>query len=59
MISRPRTREQKESFYPRPCEHLQRRCGIESSDVVVSNTENRDEDWSFGLGRAQFLPAEL
>jgi phenylpyruvate tautomerase PptA (4-oxalocrotonate tautomerase family) len=59
MTSRPRTREQKERFYSTLCEHLQRRCGVEPSDLVVSITENPDEDWCFGLGRAQFLTGEL
>jgi len=27
--------------------------------VVVSFVENGDEDWSFGLGRAQFLTGDL
>jgi len=26
---------------------------------VVSIVENSDEDWSFGLGRGQFLTGEL
>jgi hypothetical protein len=26
---------------------------------VVSFVENGDEDWSFGLGRAQFLTGDL
>jgi 4-oxalocrotonate tautomerase len=26
---------------------------------MVSVTENTDEDWSFGYGRAQFLTGEL
>ena len=38
---------------------LRKACGISSSDVVVSFVENGDEDWSFGLGRAQFLTGDL
>ena len=59
LTSRPRTQQQKENFYRLLCEELQRRCGIAPSDVIVSFTENTDEDWSFGLGRAQFLTGEL
>ncbi len=59
ITSRPRTREQKEAFYRLLCETLATRCGIASSDVIVSISENSDEDWSFGLGRAQFLTGEL
>ena len=59
VTSRPRTRQSKEAFYRILCEELERRCGITPSDVVVSITHNTDEDWSFGLGRAQFLTGEL
>lgn len=59
VTSRSRSREQKEAFYRVVCEQLERRCGISPSDVVVTITENTDEDWSFGLGRAQFLTGEL
>jgi len=59
MTSRPRKREQKEAFYRLLCEELERACGIAPSDVVVSIVENSDEDWSFGLGRGQFLTGEL
>lgn len=59
VSSRPRLREQKEAFYRLLCEELERSCGIPPSDVVVSIVENADEDWSFGLGRGQFLTGEL
>jgi len=59
VTSRPRTREQKETFYRLLCEELERSCGIAPSDVMVSIVENTDEDWSFGLGRGQFLTGEL
>ena len=59
VISRPRRREEKEAFYRLLCEELNRACGIAPSDVMVSIVENTDEDWSFGLGRAQFLTGEL
>jgi phenylpyruvate tautomerase PptA (4-oxalocrotonate tautomerase family) len=59
VTSRRRSREQKEAFYRLLAEQLQRRCNIKPTDVVVAVTENTDEDWSFGLGRAQFLTGEL
>lgn len=59
VISRPRTREKKEAFYRLLCAELERACGIAPSDVMVSIVENTDEDWSFGLGRGQFLTGEL
>ncbi len=59
VTSRPRKREQKETFYWLLCEELERSCSIAPSDVVVSIVENTDEDWSFGLDRGQFLTGEL
>jgi len=59
VTSRPRKKKQKEAFYKLLCEELERSCGIAPSDVAVSIVENSDEDWSFGLGRAQFLTGEL
>jgi phenylpyruvate tautomerase PptA (4-oxalocrotonate tautomerase family) len=59
VTSRPRGREAKENFYKLTAEALQESCGIEPSDLVVSFVENTDEDWSFGMGRAQFLTGEL
>lgn len=59
VTSRPRPREAKETFYRLLVEELKASCGIEPSDVAVSIITNTDEDWSFGLGRAQFLTGEL
>jgi len=59
VTGRKRKKKQKEDFYGLLCEELEKACGISSSDVVVSFVENGDEDWSFGLGRAQFLTGDL
>jgi hypothetical protein len=59
IVTRPRGKEAKVVFYETLCAALQARCGIAPSDVMVSFTENGDEDWSFGIGRAQFLTGEL
>ena len=59
VISRPRGKEAKQTFYRLLTEELQASCGIAPSDVMVSVIENTDEDWSFGLGRAQFLEGDL
>jgi phenylpyruvate tautomerase PptA (4-oxalocrotonate tautomerase family) len=59
VITRRRKKKQKEAFYRLLCEEFERECGIDPSDVMVTITENRDEDWSFGMGRAQFLTKEL
>ena len=59
VVSRPRGKEAKQEFYKLLTEELQKSCGIAPSDVMVSIVENSDEDWSFGLGRAQFLEGDL
>jgi len=59
VTTRPRSTEMKQDFYRMLCEEFETSCGIQSSDVVVSMVSNTDEDWSFGLGRAQFLTGEL
>ena len=59
VTTRPRGRELKELFYKLLVDELEKSCGIAKSDVVVSMVTNSDEDWSFGLGRAQFLTGEL
>jgi phenylpyruvate tautomerase PptA (4-oxalocrotonate tautomerase family) len=59
VTTRPRSRLEKRDFYELLCQELLRRCEVKASDVVVSITQNADEDWSFGYGRAQFIPGEL
>jgi hypothetical protein len=59
VTSRPRATEAKQAFYALLCDHLQQACGLAPSDVIISFVENGDADWSFGLGRAQFLTGEL
>ena len=59
VVSRPRSKASKEAFYRLLTEKLQKAAGIAPSDVMVSIIVNSDEDWSFGLGRAQFLTGEL
>jgi phenylpyruvate tautomerase PptA (4-oxalocrotonate tautomerase family) len=59
VTSRPRPPNQKVALYRLVCEQLESRCGISPRDVMISLVENSDEDWSFGLGRAQFLTGDL
>lgn len=59
VLSRPRSREQKLAFYANVSNDLGEKCGVQAQDVVIAFAENGDEDWSFGLGRAQFLTGEL
>lgn len=59
VVSRRRPRELKQKFYELLASRLAERCGLDPADLIVSITENNDEDWSFGHGRAQFLTGEL
>ena len=59
VTTRPRGKKPKQKFYKLLVEELQKSCGIAPADVMVSLVENTDEDWSFGLGRAQFLEGDL
>ena len=59
VTTRPRARALKEIFYKRMAEELEKHCGVAPSDVMINFVTTTDEDWSFGLGRAQFLTGEL
>jgi phenylpyruvate tautomerase PptA (4-oxalocrotonate tautomerase family) len=59
VTTRPRTRLEKQNFYELLCRELVQHCGMKASDIVVAITQNADEDWSFGYGRAQFITGEL
>ncbi len=59
ITTRPRSTAEKQNFYKTLCDELETHCGIAPSDVMVALVENKDEDWSFGHGRAQFLTGEL
>lgn len=59
VISRPRSIDDKQTFYRLLCEALADKCDIPASDVMVTFVENTDADWSFGNGEAQFLTGKL
>ena len=59
VTARVCTRKTKENFYRLLCDKLHRYCGIAPSDVVVTVAENTEDNWSFGLGHAQFVTHEL
>lgn len=49
----------KKKFYALLAQGLEQACGVPPADLMVSIVINSDEDWSFGLGRAQFLEGDL
>ena len=54
-----RDEEQKKALYAGLAMALQERAGVRPEDLIVSVVENGLADWSFGLGRAQFLEGDL
>lgn len=59
VISKARTVEAKTDLYSILAEQLNTHCDIAPSDLILAITENRDADWSFGGGEAQFLTGAL
>jgi phenylpyruvate tautomerase PptA (4-oxalocrotonate tautomerase family) len=59
VFQQGRDDEQKKALYARLAERLQSDCGVATTDLVVSVAANGRGDWSFGLGRAQFLEGDL
>ncbi|MBO3065008.1 tautomerase family protein [Staphylococcus shinii] len=59
IITRPRTQQQKQSFYSELTNKLHDDMGIRKEDIMFSLIENTDEDWSFFNGEAQFLNGTL
>ena len=61
MISRQgrKTRSQKEKLYELLARNLKRDCDLDPADLIISITDNGDEDLSLGYGKAQFANGEL
>jgi phenylpyruvate tautomerase PptA (4-oxalocrotonate tautomerase family) len=59
VFQQGRSEEQKKALYSRLAERLEAECGVAPTDLMVSVAANGREDWSFGLGRAQFLEGDL
>lgn len=59
IFSRPRKKEMKLEFYRLLVDDLNQKLGISKKDILISFFENKDEDWSFADGQAQFITGEL
>jgi phenylpyruvate tautomerase PptA (4-oxalocrotonate tautomerase family) len=53
-----RSTAQKQAMYAAMSERLAK-IGIAPTDLIISVSENTKADWSFGMGRAQFLEGDL
>ena len=49
------TRAQKEMLFELTARNLQRDCGLDPADLFIVITENEDDDWSIGYGKALFF----
>jgi phenylpyruvate tautomerase PptA (4-oxalocrotonate tautomerase family) len=54
-----RDESQKKALYAALARALEARVGLRPEDLIVSIVANTSADWSFGLGRAQFLDCDL
>ena len=59
IFQQGRSSEQKQAAYAQLAARLEQECDVRPEDLVVSVTANERADWSFGLGRAQFLEGDL
>lgn len=59
VLQQGRSEEQRRSLYAELADQLQQRTGLDPMDLVVAVSANTKADWSFGLGRAQFLDGDL
>ena len=55
-ISHGRTADQKRALYRRIVELLTEHAGVRAEDVLINLVEVAKENWSFGLGIAQYAP---
>lgn len=59
IVQQGRSEEQKRAAYAELARRLEADCGVAPTDLIVSVVANGRQDWSFGLGRAQFLDGDL
>ncbi len=59
VFQQGRSEDQKRALYAGLSQRLGEATGLAAGDLVVSVMGNTRADWSFGLGRAQFLDGDL
>lgn len=59
IVQQGRSEKQKRAAYAELARRLEEECGVAPTDLIVSVVANGRQDWSFGLGRAQFLDGDL
>jgi hypothetical protein len=59
VFQQGRNAEDKKNMFAAVAERLWSECGLKGTDLIISCVENKKEDWSFGMGEAQFLTGAL
>jgi phenylpyruvate tautomerase PptA (4-oxalocrotonate tautomerase family) len=59
IFQQGRSTQQKLAAYEQLAKRLEAECGVRPEDLIISVVGNKLPDWSFGLGRAQFLDGSL
>ena len=59
IFQQGRSEDQKRAAYAELARRLEAECQVRPADLIVSIMANGRQDWSFGLGRAQFLNGDL
>jgi phenylpyruvate tautomerase PptA (4-oxalocrotonate tautomerase family) len=59
VVQQGRDGDQKRALYAALAERREQNCGVAPEDLIVSLVSNSPADWSFGMGRAQFLEGDL
>lgn len=59
IISSKRDKDKKIKLYESIVTNLNSECEISKENIMINITENLPEDWSFGLGEAQFINGKL
>jgi len=59
IFQQGRSEAEKKALYAELAQQLAQQCAVRPEDLIVSITANERADWSFGMGRAQFLEGDL
>ncbi|GCB27417.1 probable tautomerase YrdN [Aspergillus awamori] len=59
ILQQGRSAEQKQQAFKALSENLQEKCSVSGNDLIISCAQNTREDWSFGMGIAQFMTGQL
>ncbi|KAL3250586.1 hypothetical protein ABHI18_011106 [Aspergillus niger] len=59
ILQQGRSAEQKQRAFKALSENLQEKCSVSGNDLIISCAQNTREDWSFGMGIAQFMTGQL